>query len=264
MSETMTIEGLRAWLPGSISTFVVAMILANTPLLSAETITVLSSNGYKAVLRELGPQFEKASGHEIVISYSVSAELKKRIESGEPFDLVIVTPAQIDDLIASGRVVANSRAPLARAGMALAIRKGAAKPDLHTVDALKAALIASRSIAFAKEGAGGVFFTSLVRRLGLVEQVTPKFKPTMTGDEVSQSVARGDAELGVLPLSEILPVPGVEVAGRFPDAVQDYAVMVGGIGAAAAHAASARALIHFLISPIALPVIEKTGMEVVK
>jgi molybdate transport system substrate-binding protein len=260
----MAVEGLRAWAPGPISTFVVGMMLANTPLLRAETITVLSSNGYKAVLRELAPQFEKATGHEVAISYSVSAELKKRIESGEPFDLVIVTPAQIDDLIATGRVVATSRASLARAGMALAIRKGAAKPDLRTVDALKATLIASRSIAFAKEGAGGVFFTSLVRRLGLAEQLTPKFKPTVTGDEVSQSVARGDAELGVLPVSEILPVPGIEVAGRFPDAVQDYAIMVGGVGAAAAHAAGARALIQFLISPIALPVIDKAGMETVK
>jgi molybdate transport system substrate-binding protein len=257
----MAVEGLRAWALGSISTFLVGMMLANTPLLGAETITVLSSNGYKAVLRELAPQFEKATGHAVAISYSVSAELKKRIESGEPFDLVIVTPAQIDDLIATGRVVATSRAPLARAGMALAIRKGAAKPDLRTVDALKAALIASRSIAFAKEGAGGVFFISLVKRLGLAEQLTAKFKPTVTGDEVSQSVARGDAELGVLPVSEILPVPGVEVAGRFPDAVQDYAIMVGGVGAAAAHAAAARTLIQFLISPIALPVIDKAGME---
>jgi molybdate transport system substrate-binding protein len=260
----MTFEGLRARLPGSISAVVVGMMLADTHVLSAETITVLSSNGFKAVLRELAPRFETASGHEVAISYSVSAELKKRIENGEPFDLVIVTPAQIDDLIKIGRVVANSRAPLARAGMALAIRKGAAKPDLGTVEALKATLLASRSIAFAKEGAGGVFFTALVGRLGLVEQLTPKFKPTVTGDEVSQSVANGDAELGVLPLSEILPVPGVEVAGSFPAAVQDYAVMVGGVGAAAAHPTSARALIQFLMSPAAVPVIEKAGMEMVK
>ena len=260
----MTIERVRTWLPVSMSALVVGMMLANTHVLSAERITVLSSNGFKAVLRELAPQFEKASGHEVVITYSVSAELKKRIESGEPFDLVIVTPAQIDDLIRSGRVVADSRAPLARAGMALAIRKGAAKPDLRTVDALKAALIASRSIAFAKEGAGGVFFTALVGRLGLAEQLTPRFKPTVTGDEVSQAVAKGDAELGVLPVSEILPVPGVEVAGRFPAAVQDYAVMVGGVSAAAAHPASARALIQFLTSPTALPAIEKAGMELVK
>jgi molybdate transport system substrate-binding protein len=259
----MTIRGLKAWLPASISALMLGMTLANTPVLSADTITVLSSNGFKAVLRELAPQFEKSSGHEVVVSYSVSAALEKRIEGGEPFDLVIVTPAQIDDLIKNGRVVADSRTPLARSGMALAIRRGAPKPDLRTVEALKAALIASRSIAFAKEGAGGVFFTALVGRLGLVEQLTPKFKPTMTGDEVSQSVAKGEAELGVLPLSEILPVPGVEMAGRFPAAVQDYAVMVGGVGAAAAHPASARALIQFLTSPIALPVLEKTGMETV-
>ena len=98
ISETVTIDGLRAYRPGSISTFVVAMILANTSLLSAETITVLSSNGYKAVLRELAPQFEKASGHEVAISYSVSAELKKRIESGEPQRLFHI-PALGDRLL---------------------------------------------------------------------------------------------------------------------------------------------------------------------
>jgi len=260
----MTVEAGRAGATRTVTTLVVGLLLAPTTDTRAETITVLSSNGFKAVLQELAPQFEKTSGHEVAIKYSVSAELKKRIDSGEPFDLVIVTPAQIDDLIKSGRVAANSRAPLARSGMALAMRKGAAKPDVGTVEALRATLIASRSIAFAKEGAGGAFFDALVKRLGLVEQLTPKFKPTVTGDQVSQSVANGDAELGVLPVSEILPVPGVEVAGRFPADVQGYAIMVAGVSAAAAHGAAARSLIQFLTSPTALPVIEKKGMEKVK
>jgi molybdate transport system substrate-binding protein len=145
--------------------------------------------------------------------------------------------------------------------MALAMRRGAAKPDVHTVEALTGTLLAARSIAFAKEGSGGIFFNALVKRLGLVDRLTPKFKPTTTGDEVSQAVARGEADLGVLPLSEILPVPGVEVAGSFPPEVQDYAVMVGGVAASAAHATTARALVEFLASPGVLPVIEKKGME---
>jgi molybdate transport system substrate-binding protein len=257
----MTFECFRIARLVSAAALVLAVMFAHPTAARAEKITVLSSNGFKAALQDLAPQFEKATGHQLAISYSVSAELKRRIDGGELFDLVIITPAQIDDLIKTGRIVASTRAPLARAGMALAVRRGAPKPDVHTVDTLKGALIASKSIAFAKEGTGGVFLMALLKRLGLLEQMTPKFKPTTTGDEVSQAVARGEAELGVLPLSEILPVPGVEVAGSFPAEVQDYAVMIGGISTGASHSAAARALLDFLASPAALPVIEKKGME---
>jgi molybdate transport system substrate-binding protein len=256
----MTTRGLRtrSWLAAAI---VLCVSLASAGVAGAEQITVLCSNGFKAVLQDLAPQFEKATKHEVVIRYSVSAELKRRIEGGETFDLAILTPGLIDDLIKTKRVAADSRAPLARSGFALAIRRGAQKPDVQTVESLKATLLASRSIAFAKEGSGGVYLMALLKKLSLMEQMTPKFKPTTTGDDVSHAVAQGEAELGVLPLSEILPVPGVEVAGTFPAEVQDYSVMVGGIGTAAAHSTAARGLIEFLTSPAALPVVQKRGMQ---
>jgi molybdate transport system substrate-binding protein len=257
---TMTTRRLRAG-SGIVAALVLCVSLAQPGVARADQITVLCSNGFKAVLQDLAPQFEKATKHEVVIRYSVSAELKRRIEGGESFDVAILTPGLIDDLIKTKRVAADSRAPLARSGFALAIRRGAQKPDVRSVEALKATLLASRSIAFAKEGSGGVYLMALLKKLALMEQMTPKFKPTTTGDEVSQAVAQGEAELGVLPLSEILPVPGVEVAGTFPAEVQDYSVMVGSIGTAAAHSSAARALIEFLTSPAALPVIQKRGME---
>jgi molybdate transport system substrate-binding protein len=145
--------------------------------------------------------------------------------------------------------------------VALAIRRGAAKPDVRTIDALKASLLASRSIAFAKEGSGGVYLMGLLKRFGLYDQMTPKFKPTTTGDDVSKAVAAGEAELGVLPLSEILPVPGVELAGTFPPDVQDYSVMVGGASASAAQSPAVRALMSFLTSRGINHVIEQKGME---
>jgi molybdate transport system substrate-binding protein len=187
--------------------------------------------------------------------------LRRRIAQGEAFDLAILTPALIADLVTTGRIAADARVPLARSAMALAIRRGAPKPDVRTVDSLKATLIASQSIAFAKEGSGGIYLMALLKRFGLIEQMTPKFKPTTTGDEVSRAVADGDAQLGVLPLSEILPVPGVELAGSFPADVQDFSVMVAGIGTGAPHAAAARALVEFLMSPGVLPVVQKRGME---
>ena len=210
---------------------------------------MLCSNGFKAVLQDLAPQFEKATKHQLAIKYSVSAELRRRIEGGESFDIAILTPGLTDELIKTGRIDPGSRTVLARSGFALAIRRGATKPDVRTVETLKSTLIASKSIAFAKEGSGGIYLMGLLKRLGLMEQMTPKFKPTTTGDEVSQAVSKGEAELGVLPLSEILPVAGVELAGNFPADVQDYSVMVGGVSPAAAHGAAARALIAFLTSP---------------
>jgi len=227
----------------------------------AEQITVLSSNGLRAVIQELAPQFEKATGNQVTITFSVAAELKKRIEGGELFDLAILTPAAIDDLIKQGKVAPGSRTAIARTGMALAIRRGAPKPDVRTVDALKSALAASPSIAFAREGAGGVFFTALVQRLGLVQTLTPKFKTFTTGDEVREAVASGDAAVGVMPLSEILPAPAIEVGGLFPPEVQDYAVMVAGISPRAAQSSAVRALIQFMMSPAASKVVTGKGME---
>jgi molybdate transport system substrate-binding protein len=256
----MTTRRLRAG-SGIVAALVLCGSLAQPSVARAEQITVLCSNGFKAVLQDLAPQFEKATKHEVVIRYSVSAELKRRIEGGEPFDVAILTPGLIDDLIKTKRVAADSRAPLARSGFALAIRRGAPKPDVRTVEALKATLLASRSIAFAKEGSGGVYLMALLKKLGLTDQMAPKLKPTTTGDDVSHAVAQGEAELGVLPLSEILPVPGVEVAGTFPTDVQDYSVMVAGVGASAGHSAAGRALIEFLTSAAAFPVIQKKGME---
>ena len=257
----MTSDGWRMGRPRIAAALLLGMVLAHSAVASAERITVLCSNGFKAVLQEVTPQFEKATKHEVAISYSVSAELKKRIEGGERFDIVILTPGLMDDLIKGGHVANKSRAVLARSGMALAIRRGASKPDIRNVEALKKSFLASKSIAFAKEGSGGVYLMGLLKRLGLTEQMTPKFKPTTTGDEVSQAVSRGEAELGVLPLSEILPVPGVELAGMFPSEIQDFTVMVGGASVSADQRSAVKALLAFLTSSDVDPVVEKKGME---
>ena len=186
---------------------------------------------------QVAAEFERASGHHLAISYSVSAELKKRIDAGERFDVAILTPNLIDQLTAAGALRADTRKAVARSAMGIGIRRGAQKPDLRTVDALKAALLAVRSIAFAKEGSGGLFFTALVQRLGLSDQLVPKFRPVVTGQDVTRAVANGDAEIGVQPISEILNVAGVELAGGFPAAVQDYSVMMAAVGVKSPHAA---------------------------
>jgi molybdate transport system substrate-binding protein len=240
---------------------VVAIALLLPAVVGAETITVLCSNGLRAVVQDLVPEFERTTGHRVDVRFSVSAELKKRIDAGERFDLAVLTPTLIDDLVARGTVVAATRRPIARSGMALAIRSGSPKPDLQSVDALQRALRAAASIAFAREGAGGQFFNALVARFGLASELTPKFRPVVTGEDVSRAVAGGEAALGVLPLSEILAARGVEVAGMFPREVQDYAVMVGGVSAASTARTPAQAFLDLLMSSVADPIIQRRGME---
>ena len=227
----------------------------------AAQIRILCSNGIKAVMEELVPQFERATKHQVSVTYGLAAALKRQIDGGERFDVAVLTPAFMDDLIKAGRVTGDTRAVIARAPMAILVRTGAPKADIRTTDALKRTLTGSRSIAFAKEGASGVYFAGLIEKLGLGETLRPKLKPTTTGEEVGAAVAKGDAELGVLPISEILGVRGVEVLGPFPSDIQGYAVMVGGVSASAAQGAAARELMKFLMSPAALPVIKQKGME---
>ena len=241
--------------------FVMLIALARPGVASPATITVLCSNGIRAVMLELVPEFERATGHSVAITYGLSADLKRQIDKGEPFDIAILTDVLIGDLIAQRKIEGATRAVLARSAIGLAIRAGATRPDIRTTDALKRTLRASTSIAFASEGAGGVFFTALMRQLGLVDDLKPRLRPTATGAETSGAVARGEVQLGVLPVSEILPVPGIEVLGTFPADVQGYTVMVAGINPGAAQRAAAGDLIKFLASAAALPVLKRKGME---
>jgi molybdate transport system substrate-binding protein len=237
------------------------MVLAQPSVAAAAEIKVLCSNGIKAVMEELVPQFEQATKHKVVITYGLSAALKRRLEAGEPFDIAVLTPPLIDDLITQGKIAGDTRTVLARSSMALAIRGGASKPDIRTTDALRRTLLESTSIAYAREGASGLFFIDVVQRLGLADDLKSKLKPTTTGEEVGASVARGDAQLGVLPVSEILPVHGVEVLGTFPADVQGAVVMVAGVSSATSQGAAVKELLRFLIAPAALSVMKKRGME---
>lgn len=244
-----------------IAALVAAVVLTHASAAGAEDIKVLCSNGFKAVFEELAPQFERATKHHVVVTYGLAAALRQRIEGGEPFDLAILTPAAIDDLIKAGKVAADSRTTLARTGLALVIRAGASKPDIRTSDAFRGALLAAKSIAYAKEGASGVAFAALVQRLGIADDLKAKSMLTATGEAVGDAVVRGEVEFGVLPVSEILPIRGAELLGTFPAELQNYIVMVAGVNASAVQNQAARDLVKFLTAPAALPVIKAKGME---
>ena len=240
---------------------VAVLILASAVPARAAEITVLCSNGIRTVMQALVPKFEQATGHKVIITYGLAAALKRQIDAGEPFDLAILTPQFIDDGIEKGRLVRESRTELARAGMAMAIRKGATKPDVATTEALKRTLTASPAIAFAKEGAAGTYFVALIERLGLARELQPKLRPVATGVDVAAAVAKGDASLGIMPLSEVLPAPGVEVLGLFPSDVQSYLIMVAATRRDSSRTAVASELVKFVMSPTSVPVLKANGMD---
>ena len=243
------------------ASFVLLFILGQPGQANAAELRVLCSNGLKAVFEELAPQFERASGHKVVVKFGLAAGFKQQIDGGEAFDVAILTPALIDDLIKSGKMTADSRAVIARTGLGIMIRTGASKPDVRTADSFKSALLGAQSIAFAKEGASGVAFAALIERLGIAGTLKPKLKPTATGEEVNDLVVRGGAQYGILPLSEILAVKGAELGGMFPPDVQTYITMATAVSSNAKQAAAARDLVKFLTAPAALPVIKAKGME---
>jgi molybdate transport system substrate-binding protein len=229
---------------------------------AAADIHILSVTPFKTTLDELGPQFERTTGHKLTIRYDVSAALKRRIEAGEPFDLALILAPIIDDLLRQGKVAAGTRTDIARGAIGVAIKKGATKPDISSVEAFKRTLLEARSIAYSADGATGVYFKGVLERLGIVIETRSKLRP-MEGATVVQPVARGEAEIAVASVPIVLREPGAELVGRLPTELQHYLVYTGGVGAVAQDAEAAKALLKFLMAPAAVSVMNSKGLEAV-
>jgi molybdate transport system substrate-binding protein len=242
-------------------TAVAAVIAALSTGTQAAEIKVICSNGFQAVMQELGPQYERATGYRLTVSYGLAAVLGKAIEGGEAFDLAILAPPQIDALIGQGKIAADSRAVLARSGIGVMVRSGASKPDISTVDAFKRALLNAKSIAFPPRGQSGIYLTGLIERLGLTEALKSKMVPIANGPLTGETVARGEAELGITPIGELLAVKGVALVGPLPSEVQNYIVQTAGVSATAAQGMAARDFLKFLMAPANAHVIAEKGME---
>lgn len=231
-------------------------VVLNGAALQADEIRVLSSVGIKAVVDELAPQFEKTTKHKVTTVFGLAGALKSQIEKGEPFDVAILTPPLLDDLIAKGLVPA--KASIARTGLGLMIKAGAHKPDVSSVDAFKKTLLAAKSITFASAGASGIAFLATAKQLGIADAI--KTKPAASGDEVNQNILSGASDLAVLPVSEILPVKGAALGGVFPADVQTFVIMAAGVNPKAKGTA-AKDFVAFLLSPANNAVIKTKGME---
>ena len=238
-----------------------ALCIAAVPA-RAEDIKVFSSVAMRAVVEELAPRFERDTRHRVVPTFGLAAGLKGRIEGGEPFDLAILTPAQIDDLIKQGKAATASRAVIARTGLGLMLRAGGPKLDVGTVDAFKKTLLAAKSLTYVPAGASGVAFLATAKQLGIAQDLQAKTRPGASGEEVNANITGGIAEIAILPVSEILPVKGAILGGVFPADIQTYIVLAGATSNAASQAA--RDFLARLTSAANDGVIAAKGMERVK
>jgi molybdate transport system substrate-binding protein len=237
----------------------IAFVLVATAA-SAEEIRVLSSVGIKAVIDVLGPQFERATKHKVTTVFDLAAVLKTRIEGGEPFDVAILTAPMVDELVSKGKIAAATRTDVAKVGLGLMIRAGAPKPDVSSTEAFRKTLLGAKSITYVTTGASGVAFLATIEKMGIANEIKAKAKPVANGEQVNANILSGAADLAVLPISEILPVKGVEVGGVFPAAVQTYVVMAAGVNATARSEVGRQFIAHLMAAPNSA-VIRDKGME---
>src|SRR5258707_211203 len=211
------------------SVVVAGLFVLSTAAQAAE-IRVLASNGIRAAVEALRPRFEQARGDTLSIDFSTSATLKGRIEKGEAFDVAILSDDVVDALIRSGALTSSMRSELARVGIGVGYRQGAAKPDVRTAASIKQALLNAKSIAYTGDGASRPRIDRMIATLGIARDLEPKPHLTSAGASPA-SVARGESELALTLISEILPVPGVALAGLLPSEFQSYIGFSAAVGA---------------------------------
>jgi molybdate transport system substrate-binding protein len=225
----------------------------------AAEISVMSTVAHKDAYLEMLPSFERASGHKVVTQWVPTVEVLRRIKAGEAVDLVLMAASGIDDLTKAGKIDAGSGVPFVKSGIGIAVRAGAARPDVSSTDALRRALLAAKSVAHST-GPSGNYLVGLFDRMGIAAEIKAKVRVTQ-GEPVGNFVARGEAEIGFQQIPEILPVKGIDYLGPLPPDIQYITVFAAGIHTAAKQSEAARALVKFLKAPEAAAFYKKHGLE---
>jgi len=259
----MKTRSFARWL----STLCVATLLMARAA-SAADVHVMISAGFFGVYSELGPAFERTSGHRLVTTRGPSMgdspeAIPARLARGEPADVVILDGGAADELARRGLVRADSKVELARSLIGMVVRAGAAKPDIGSVEALRSTLLAAKSVAYSDSGSGTYLSTALFPKLGVAEQIAGKSRKVRgppSGEPVAAVVARGEAEIGFQQVSELIHVPGIAFVGTIPAEVQPTTFFAGALTPSARQPEAASALIRFLASPEAAPVISRAGL----
>jgi molybdate transport system substrate-binding protein len=256
--------------------FLLRLLALNLALLAglsagagAAEIKVLSAGAMRAVLEQLAPTFEKSSGHKLVIEYATAGKVDEKVAADEAIDVAILTKPRADKLVRAAKLVGGTATELARVPIGLAVKKGAPYPDIGSVDAVKRALLNAKSIAYvdpASGGTSGIFLAQALEKLGISAELKPKLHLVapaagQSSPRVGEAVARGEAEIGMQPVSELMEVEGIDVIGPLPAELQSPdLVYVAGSTAVTEQPLPAKALIDFLAAPAAAPVYKARGM----
>lgn len=231
---------------------VAVVLLAAVSSVDAAEIKVLSAGAMKAMVSELGAEFTRETGHTLSLTTGTVGQLRDKLLAGETADVVVISDTAIDQLIGQGHLVAGSRVDIARTGMGVAVREGAPKPDITTPEAFKQALLSAKSITYvdpASGGTSGIYFASLLQRLGIADAVKSKTVLRQGGGYVAELVARGEAELAVHQISEIVPVKGATLVGPLPRELQKVTVYSAALPTRAAATEPAKAFVEFMARP---------------
>ena len=238
-----------------------------SPAIGAE-VRVVTSGAFTAAWLELVPEYESSTHNKSVTEFGPSMgtthnAIPLRLQRGEAIDVVIMTGPALAELIQRGEVRPNSRVDLVRSSIGMAVKAGAPRPDISTVEALKRTLLAAKSIAYSDSASGVYLTTELFPKLGIADQVRAKSRK-IEADPVAGVIATGEIEIGFQQISELLPVKGIDIVGPLPPGAQSVTVFAAGIPATSKNPDAARALIQWLASPIAYPAMRKSGLEPMK
>jgi molybdate transport system substrate-binding protein len=238
----------------------ITLFSQRTPAQGAELLVVVS-DGMKPSVEELVPQIEQSIGRKLTMQFNSSKNIREKIQSGEPFDVAILTSDIIDDLIKQGKIAAGTRADIARTGMGVGVRAGASTPDVSTREALKRTLLSAKSISFNPSGASAPHIYDIFGRLGIAENVKSKLILDAEPGRPQMNVADGKAELVVTLIPEIKFFKGVELAGPVPAELQSYISFAAGVATNTHNADAAKALIKFITSPAAAATLKSKALE---
>jgi len=231
----------------------------------AAEVKVVTSGAFTAAYLKLVPEYERTTHHKLVTEFGPSMgtthnAIPLRLERGEAIDVVIMAAPALDNLIKQGKVQAGSRVDLVQSLMGMAVKDGAPKPDIGSVDALKRTLLAAKSIAYSDSASGVYLSTELFPKLGIADQIRGKSRK-IEADPVGEAVARGEIEIGFQQISELRPVKGIDIVGPLPPGAQRVTIFAAGIPATSKHPAEAKALIQWLASPAAYSAIKESGLD---
>jgi len=231
-----------------------------TAMAQAADITVLPTPGVREAYLELVPLFERASGNKVATTWAGTADVMKRMKAGEVFDAVILASNSLEELTDTGRLMAGSRADIARSLVGVAVRAGSPKPDISSPEALKRTLAAAKTIGIST-GPSGVYLTGLFEKMGMLAELKPKFRTPPSGAAIGELIAKGEAEIGFQQVSELIHFPGIQFIGPLPAALQQTTVFAGGVHAGAREPDAARAFLKFLSAPEHAAVLQKHGLD---